>query len=84
MTDAVKMENRTTLDELQVGEKGVITRIGAIGEIKKRLMEMGVVAGSRVEIERLAPLGDPIEVLIKGYHLSIRKSEAQGIEVERL
>lgn len=84
MTDTAKMENRTTLDELQVGEKGVITRIGAIGEIKKRLMEMGVVAGSRIEIERLAPLGDPIEVLIKGYHLSIRKSEAQGIEVERL
>jgi len=72
------------LSELAVGEKGEITRIGAIGEIKKRLLEMGVVKGARVEVERVAPLGDPIEVAIMGYHLSLRNQEAEEIEVKRL
>ncbi|MFO8057980.1 MAG: FeoA family protein [bacterium] len=71
------------LSELPVGEKAEITRIGAVGEIKKRLLEMGVVKGARVEVERVAPLGDPIEVRIMGYHLSLRNEEAQEIEVER-
>ncbi len=72
------------LSELAVGEQGEITRIGAVGEIKKRLLEMGVVRGARLEVERVAPLGDPIEVEIMGYHLSLRNQEAREIEVKRL
>ena len=70
-----------TLADMEVGDSGVIFKVGAVGEIKKRLLEMGVVAGSRVKVIRLAPLGDPIEVLIKGYHLSLRNSEASEIQV---
>ena len=49
----------------------------------KRLVEMGISRGSVIEVERVAPLGDPIEVKVKGYHLSIRKEEAQNIEVQQ-
>jgi len=51
-------------------------------EIKKRIIEMGMTPGSVVELERIAPLGDPINVKVKGYHLSLRKDEAEGIDVE--
>lgn len=72
-----------TLAELKPGQEGVIARIGAAaGSVKRRLMDMGVLAGERVKVEKMAPLGDPIEVLIKGYHLSLRRKEAAGIEIE--
>ena len=76
-------DNIIKLNELQVGEKAVIVKVGAKGEIKKRLLEMGVVPGVGVEVERVAPLGDPIEVRIMGYHLSLRQSESSEIEVKR-
>ncbi len=72
------------LSDLAVGERAEIVKVGAVGEIKKRLLEMGVVAGARVKVERLAPLGDPIELLIMGYHLSLRHTEAREIMVRRL
>jgi len=72
-----------TLAELKPGQEGTITRIGAeAGPVKRRLMDMGVLAGERVRVEKVAPLGDPIEVLIKGYYLSLRRKEAAGINVE--
>jgi len=80
----VNEENTVKLSELKTGESAEILKVGAVGEIKRRLLEMGVVAGSKVKVERLAPLGDPIEVLIKGYHLSLRKTEADEISVARL
>jgi len=70
------------LSMLKPGETGRITKIGAIGQIKRRLMDMGVLIGETVKVEKIAPLGDPIEVTIKNYNLSLRKKEAQGIEVE--
>ena len=72
------------LSELCVGQHGEIVKVGALGAIKKRLLEMGVVPGARVEVERLAPLGDPVEVKIMGYHLSLRLSEASQIDVKLL
>jgi Fe2+ transport system protein FeoA len=71
------------LSELAVGDCAEIVRVGAVGEIKKRLLEMGVVPGARLKVERLAPLGDPLEVFIMGYHLSLRMSEAREITVKR-
>jgi Fe2+ transport system protein FeoA len=73
---------RKTLNELKPKEKGKIIKIGGGGGIQRRLLDMGLVVGSEVEMERVAPLGDPVEVRIKGYHLSLRKEEAIKIEVE--
>ena len=70
------------LSELKRGEKGRIVKIGGGGAIHRRLLDMGLVTGSDIEMERVAPLGDPIEVKIKGYHLSLRKEEAVSIQVE--
>lgn len=67
---------------LKPGQQGKITNIGAIGPLKRRLMDMGVLVGEEVKVEKVAPLGGPIEVRIKSYNLSLRKKEAEGIEVE--
>jgi ferrous iron transport protein A len=72
------------LAKLRPGEKGRIARIGAIGPLKRRLMDMGVLVGEEVRVAKVAPLGDPIEVTVKSYSLSLRKSEAEGIDVEML
>ncbi len=67
---------------LRPGEKGRITRVAAVGPLKRRLMDMGVLVGEDVKVEKVAPMGDPIEVTVKRYCLSLRKSEAEGIAVE--
>jgi ferrous iron transport protein A len=72
------------LAKLKPGEKGRITAIGAIGPLKRRLMDMGVLVGEVVKVVKVAPMGDPIEIFIKSYNLSLRKQEAEGIAVEVL
>jgi len=83
------MENKATerslpLHELKIGQRGTIVRVGGKGPAKRRMMDMGLVAGTEVKVERVAPLGDPIEIKIKGYHLSLRKEEAVQVQVEVL
>ena len=73
-----------TLADLERGVPAEIVKVGAKGEIKRRLLEMGVVRGSRVVVERVAPLGDPLEVRIMGYRLSLRHTEAVTITVRKL
>lgn len=70
------------LAQLKPGDTGKISAIGAIGPLRRRLMDMGVLVGEEVKVVKIAPLGDPIEVTIKHYQLSLRKKEAQGIDVE--
>lgn len=70
------------LSSLKPGQKGIINSIKVEGAIKRRLMDMGVVCGEEVSIERVAPFGDPIELNVKGYHLSLRKVEANEIYLE--
>ncbi len=70
------------LSKLNIGDKGMIKKIKAKGTLKKRFKEMGVTPGTVIEVERIAPIGDPIEVKLMGYHLSLRKEEASKIEVE--
>ncbi len=70
------------LSMLKPGETGKITKIGALGPLKRRLMDMGVLMGEDVKVEKVAPLGDPIKVTIKHYSLSLRKKEAESISVE--
>lgn len=69
---------------LRPGERGKITAIGAAGPLRRRLMDMGVLVGESISVVKVAPLGDPIEVTIKSYQLSLRKKEAEGIAVEVL
>ena len=71
-----------SLNNLKQGETGIITAFKGKGEVRKHLMEMGLVKGSDIKVERVAPLGDPIEVKIKGYSLSLRKEDAKQIEIE--
>ncbi len=70
------------LRELKPGEKGVITKIGGEGAVRRRLMDMGVTKGAEILVRKVAPLGDPIEVNIRGYELTFRKAEAENIFVE--
>jgi ferrous iron transport protein A len=69
------------LARLAPGEKGRITAI-AVGPMKRRLMDMGLLPGAEVVVEKVAPLGDPIEIRVRSYSLSLRKNEAEGIAVE--
>jgi len=71
-----------TLKDLKVGDVGVVVRVTGSGSIKQRMMDMGLVPGSQVTVVRVAPLGDPIEISLKGYNLSLRKSEAKDIFIE--
>jgi ferrous iron transport protein A len=72
----------TNLAALEPGQGGRIVRIGAAGPLKRRLMDMGILPGEAVTVEKVAPLGDPIEVSVKSYNLSLRKGEAEKIDVE--
>ena len=69
------------LSELSIGQSGKIVALELPPEAKQRLLEMGMTVGARIEIARFAPLGDPVEIKVRGYHLSIRKHEAAGIRV---
>lgn len=70
------------LSELKVGQTAKILSLNSKGAIRRRLMDMGVLIGEILKIEKVAPLGDPIDIVIKNYHLSLRKNEAEEIEVE--
>ncbi len=72
----------STLDKMRVGDTVEITKINSEGDIRYRLLDMGLVRGEKAEILRFAPLGDPIEVKIQGFHLTLRLEEAQSIEVK--
>jgi len=70
------------LSELKKGGRGKVVKISGGGSVGQRLMDMGLVTGSEVEMQGVAPLGDPIEIRVKGYNLTLRKEEAAGITVE--
>lgn len=71
-----------TLDQLKPKETGVVSRLVGMGNIQQRLLEMGVSDGAKVEVVRFAPLGDPMEIYVRGFHLTLRKSEAALVELE--
>ncbi len=81
MTDTHK---QVTLAKMKVKQKGTVQRMDARGSITKRLAEMGIGRGALIEVERVAPLGDPIDIKVRGYHLSLRKDEADAIILELL
>ena len=72
------------LKDLKPGQRGKVLKINTRGETSKQIVEMGVTPGAVIEVERVAPLGDPVDIKVKGYHLSLRKKEAEGIEIKVL
>lgn len=71
-----------TLKDVKVGESTVVVKLHGEGAIKRRIMDMGITKNTTVSVRKVAPLGDPIEITVRGYELSIRKSEAENIEVQ--
>lgn len=70
-----------SLSKMKVGEAGEVKELTGQGEICHRLSEMGITCGVRIEVIRFAPLGDPIDIRVRGYHLSLRRQEADAIQV---
>jgi Fe2+ transport system protein FeoA len=69
------------LSDLHPGEEGTVVQVQALGSIRQRLLEMGFIRGAHLRVEKLAPLGDPMELVIKGYHLTLRREESSCILV---
>jgi Fe2+ transport system protein FeoA len=78
------MSDTVSLSQLRPGQRATIVHVGGNGAVRRRFVEMGIVRGETVLVERVAPLGDPVEYLIKGYHLSLRREEANQITVSEL
>ena len=72
----------TNLREVKVGDTCKVVKLHGEGAVKRRIMDMGITKGVEVYVRKLAPLGDPIEVTVRGYELSIRKADAEMVEVE--
>jgi len=77
-------ENGEFLSALSVGDRGRVSGMDLPGEQKQRLLEMGLTVGTEFQVVRFAPLGDPLEIKVRGYHLSLRKRDAAGVRVVRL
>ncbi len=71
-----------TLREVQVGQSAKVIRLNGTGPVKRRIMDMGITKGQVVQVIRVAPLGDPMEITVRNYELSVRKADAEMIEVE--
>ena len=71
-----------TLREVKSGETVTVVKLNGEGAVKRRIMDMGITKGCSVYIRKVAPLGDPVEVTVRGYQLSVRKEDAQMVEVE--
>ncbi len=71
-----------TLNEVKIGDTVKVVKINGQGAVKKRIMDMGVTKGVEIYVRKVAPLGDPVEVTIRGYELSLRKEDAKIIEVQ--
>ena len=71
-----------TLKEVKIGQSAIIKKLHGEGAVKRRIMDMGLTNGTEVYVRKVAPLGDPLELTVRGYELSLRKEDAQWIEVE--
>lgn len=71
-----------TLNELKIGATAIITAVGGDGALRCRLLDMGIIPKTRVTLQKVAPMGDPIEIRVRGYELTLRVEEAEKIEVE--
>ncbi len=70
-----------TLREVKPGERVKVARLSGEGALKRRIMDMGITKGAELYVEKVAPLGDPVEIHLRGYALSLRKSEAESVQI---
>ena len=80
----IKGKKYMTLDELKPGTKGRIPAVGGEGELRLRLLDMGLIPRTEVTLMKVAPMGDPIEIRVRGYELTLRVSDAKNIEVSEV
>ena len=78
----MEIHEKGTLRDLAVGDTAVVLRLCGTGPVKRRIMDMGITKGTEVFVRKVAPLGDPMEVTVRGYELSLRKADTEMIEVE--
>ena len=71
-----------TLKDVKIGETVRVTKVGGEGALKRRIMDMGITKGVSIRIMKVAPLGDPVEITLRGYELTLRKADCEKIEVE--
>ncbi|MBQ8575768.1 MAG: ferrous iron transport protein A [Clostridia bacterium] len=71
-----------TLKEAKIGETVKVVKLHGVGAVKRRIMDMGITKGVEIYVRKVAPLGDPVEITVRGYELSLRKADAEMIEVE--
>ena len=76
------MSGDKTLRDVKIGQSATVVRVAGDGALKRHIMDMGITKGTDVKVRKVAPLGDPIEVTVRGYELSLRKSEADSIYVQ--
>jgi len=72
-----------TLNDLKIGQSGIIPAVGGEGALRLRLLDMGLIPKTRVRVQKVAPMGDPIQIQIRGYELTIRREDAQRIEIRK-
>lgn len=70
-----------TLDQLEIGKTAVIKKVGGYGALRLRLLDMGLIPRTKVTMRKIAPMGDPIEIMVRGYELTLRKEDARCIEL---
>ncbi|MEF9894579.1 MAG: FeoA family protein [Clostridia bacterium] len=73
-----------TLDQLPIGQEAVVAKVGGEGALRLRLLDMGIIPRTRVTVEKVAPMGDPVEIKVRGYALTLRIADAQNIEVSQV
>lgn len=73
-----------TLNDIEIGGSCIVTKLNDTGEIRRRTMDMGITKGARISVQKVAPLGDPIGITVRGYELSLRREDAANIEVQPL
>ena len=76
------IQERKTLKQMGIGETVKVVKLHGEGAVKRRIMDMGITKGTQVTVRKVAPLGDPVEVTVRGYELSLRRADAEMIEVE--
>ena len=70
-----------TINDVQIGEQGCITRVGGEGALRLRFLDMGLIPGTVVRLQKVAPMGDPIQIQVRGYELTIRRDDAKMIDI---
>lgn len=71
-----------TIDDLKIGQSGTICQVGGEGALRLRFLDMGLIPGTKVQLQKIAPMGDPIQIYLRGYELTIRREDAQKIELK--